>query len=61
MYHAVKEQILPKCCKFKYLITTVTNQNQIHEEIKSRSNSGHNLLGIVHNNLFSVPTAKRKD
>jgi len=27
--------------KFKYFGTTVTNKNYIHEEIKSRSNSGN--------------------
>jgi hypothetical protein len=29
--------------KFIYLETTVTNQNLIHEKIKSRSNSGNNV------------------
>jgi hypothetical protein len=27
--------------KFKYLETTLTNQNDIHDEIKSRLNSGN--------------------
>jgi hypothetical protein len=37
---------------FKYLVTTVTNQNSIQEEIKSRFNSGNALIHLVQN-LFS--------
>jgi hypothetical protein len=38
---------------FKYLGTTVTNQNLIQEEIKRRLNSGNACYHLVQNILFS--------
>ena len=43
--------------EFKYLGTTLTNQNSIQEEIKSRLNSGnacyHSVQNLVSSNLLS--------
>jgi hypothetical protein len=39
--------------KFKYLGTILTNQNDIHDEIKSRSNSGNACYYSVQNILCS--------
>jgi hypothetical protein len=39
--------------KFKYLETTLTNQNDIHDEIKSRLNSGNACYYSVQNLLSS--------
>jgi hypothetical protein len=39
--------------KFKYFGTTLTNQNDIHDEIKSRLNSGNAYYYSVKNILSS--------
>jgi hypothetical protein len=38
--------------KFKYLVTTVTDQNCMQEEIKSRLNSG--MLATIRSRVFFV-------
>jgi len=49
---------LYKVEKFKYLRTTLTNQNDIHAEIKSRLNSGNACYPSVQNILSSPFTYK---
>jgi hypothetical protein len=43
--------------KFKYLGTTLTDQNHMHEEIESRLNSGnacyHSVQGLLSSSLLS--------
>jgi hypothetical protein len=39
--------------KFKYLGTTLTDQNHMHEEIKSRLNSGNACYNLVQSLLSS--------
>jgi hypothetical protein len=43
---------------FKYLGTTLTNQNDIHDEIKSRLNSGNACYYSVQNLLSSLLISK---
>jgi hypothetical protein len=43
---------------FKYLGTTLTNQNGIHDEIKSRLNS--EILAIIQSKIFCLPVSYQK-
>jgi hypothetical protein len=58
--HSIKiaNRSLKGVTRFKYLGTTLTDQNYIHEEIKSRLNSGNACCHSVHS-LLSSPLLTR--